>query len=383
MAEGRMLKKKISLNEAVADLANDTHRLLFTWGIAHLDVEGRITGNLRSFKGLVAPLLDHITPQSVLAFFQDAEHLGLIRRYQVDGRWVVQYPAFKKNQTLRPDKEAKSQYPPPNDFDPDPEKARSGKLPDDSGSNPGGRPEFPGNDPGEIIPSAKQVSEGKPDEGPGQEDADANAKGTSGSYPEDNKLQEQDITRENQSQGVDRSSCSGITPGVVPEDSGRTPDEVKLREGKRREENIQAFACVIGEADAPPDGAPLPEEKFKPRDLVKLWNDLGCRPRVSELTDERRKKAALRLRKQGDAEWWARLFGKVKVLSKPWLTFDFVMKNDTNCLKVLEGNYDHDFENQGGDGRGQRPAPGKYSQRQGRQVVDLDGSIPAGAFPGR
>ena len=374
MAEGRMLKKKISLNEAVADLADDTHRLLFTWGIAHLDVEGRITGHLRSFKGLVAPLLDHITPQSVLAFFQDAEHLGLIRRYQVDGRWVVQYPAFKKNQTLRPDKEAKSQYPPPNDFDPGPEKAGAGELPEDSGSSPGGRLEYSGNDPGEIIPSAEKVSEEKPEEGPGQEDSDANAKGTSGSYPEDNKLQEQDITSENQSQGVDRSSCSWITPGVVPEDSGRTPDEVKLREVKRREENIQASACVIGKADDPP--ATSPSAQLKPAGLMKLWNELGCRPTVSELTDDRRKKAGLRLRKQGDPDWWKRLFEKAKALNKAWLTFDFLMKNDTNSLKVLEGNYDRDFDNRG-NGRGARPGqsgqrtPRGYDQRRDQYVVEV------------
>jgi hypothetical protein len=374
MAEGRMLKKKISLNEAIADLANDTHRLLFTWGIAHLDVEGRITGNLRSFKGLVAPLLDHITPQSVLAFFQDAEHLGLIRRYQVDGRWVVQYPAFKKNQTLRPDKEAKSQYPPPNELDPGFEKARPGELPDYSGSSPGGRPEYSGEGSGEILPSAKQVSERKPEEGIGQEELDANAEGSSGSYPEDNKLQEQDITSENQSQGVDRSSCSGITPGVVPEDSGRTPDEVKLREVKRREENIQASACVIGEADDPP--AASPPSLLKPAGLMKLWNELGCRPTVSELTDDRRKKAGLRLRKQGDPDWWRRLFEKAKALNKAWLTFDFLMKNDTNSLKVLEGNYDRDFDNRG-NGRGARPGqsgqrtPRGYDQRRDQYVVEV------------
>jgi|GEM_PF-2330268 len=374
MAEGRMLKKKISLNEAVADLANDTHRLLFTWGIAHLDVEGRITGNLRSFKGLVAPLLDHITPQLVLAFFQDAEHLGLIRRYQVDGRWVVQYPAFKKNQTLRPDKEAKSQYPPPNDCDPGPGKVGAGELPEPSGSSPGGRPEYSGNDPGEIIPSAEKVSEEKPEEGPGQEDADANAKSRPAIYPEDSKLQDQDISGENRSPGVDRSSCSGTTPGVVPEDSGRTPDEVKLREVKRREENIQASACVIGEADDPP--ATPPSSRLKPAGLMKLWNDLGCQPTVSELTEDRRKRAGLRLRQQGDPDWWRRLFEKAKMLNKAWLTFDFLMKNDTNCLKVLEGNYDRDFDNRG-NGRGARPgSPGQrtprgYDQRRDQYVVEV------------
>jgi hypothetical protein len=74
------------------------------------------------------------------------------------------------------------------------------------------------------------VSERKPKEGAGQEDADANATGASDFHPEDKKLQQQDITGENEYQGVGRATCSGTTPGVIPEDSGRTPDEEKLRE---------------------------------------------------------------------------------------------------------------------------------------------------------
>ena len=83
--------------------------------------------------------------------------------------------------------------------------------------------------------------------------------------------------------------------------------------------------------------------RFTPTDLMGLWNSLGCRPLVSELTDERRKKVHLRIRKRGDPAWWRRLFEKVKELNKPWLTFDFLIRNDTNSLKVLEGAYDHDF----------------------------------------
>jgi hypothetical protein len=49
MAEGRILKKKISLDVRWADLQNDTHRLLFTVGIAHLDIDGRIPGDPREF----------------------------------------------------------------------------------------------------------------------------------------------------------------------------------------------------------------------------------------------------------------------------------------------------------------------------------------------
>jgi hypothetical protein len=250
MAEGRMLKRKISLNEAVADLANDSHRLLFTWGIAHLDVEGRITGSARAFKAHVAPLLEHITADTVLAFFQDGESKGLIQRYEADGEWHIQYPKFAHNQNLTKSREAASKRPaPPPDYSPS---------------------------------SQRPLSE----------------------------------------------------ESLIPQ------PEVKGREKKGSKE--KANASVIGEADDHPT-----EEKssvnLRPKDLENLWNELNRKPTVSELTDERRKKAALRIRKRNDLEWWRGLFEKVRVLNKPWLTFDFLMRNDTNCLKVLEGAYDHDF----------------------------------------
>ena len=36
-------------------------------------------------------------------------------------------------------------------------------------------------------------------------------------------------------------------------------------------------------------------EKFGPVELVALWNEVGCQPPVLKLTDDRRKKAGLRL----------------------------------------------------------------------------------------
>jgi len=109
-----MLKKKISTDYKLADLENDTHRLLFTWAIAHLDVEGRITGNPREFSALVVPLLKNINSEQILDFFADAVHCGLIHRYEVNGQWVIQYPKFLKNQNIKPEREAKSIYPPEN-----------------------------------------------------------------------------------------------------------------------------------------------------------------------------------------------------------------------------------------------------------------------------
>jgi hypothetical protein len=113
MADGRMLAKKISLNEAVASLENDTHRLLFTWGLSHLDIEGRISGSPKVFRAIVIPLLEHITQDDVQKFFNDAVKHSLITRYQVNDQWFVQYPQFKNNQRLNPEREAPSKIPSP------------------------------------------------------------------------------------------------------------------------------------------------------------------------------------------------------------------------------------------------------------------------------
>jgi hypothetical protein len=138
-------------------------------------------------------------------------------------------------------------------------------------------------------------------------------------------------------------------------------------------EGVADPAPPSGDAPPPGDLDPAPVEKnggsdagptrpkFGPANLAQLWNELGCKPAVSELTDERRKKAGLRIRKRGDPGWWRGLFGKVRGLNKPWLTFDFLMRSDTNCLKVLEGNYDHDFGSRDNGGRRQA-RPGAYQK---------------------
>jgi len=145
MADGRMVKRKISTDVRFADLANDTHRLLFTVGIAHLDVEGRISGDPREFKAIVAPMLDHITQETVLKFFEDASGIGLIHRYCGGDQWVIQYPGFKKNQILRPDREAQSKFPaPPVTSDREQNNLKT------SGSTPGGLQEDSGSTPPQI-----------------------------------------------------------------------------------------------------------------------------------------------------------------------------------------------------------------------------------------
>jgi hypothetical protein len=124
MAEGRMLKKKISVNEALADLSSHASRIAFTWAIPHLDVDGFITGSPRTFKALVIPLLEDIKPPQVEKFFEEWEIAGLVVRHESSKGPCLQFPAFQENQKgIRPEREAKSIY--------------SGSLQDNSGRTPG------------------------------------------------------------------------------------------------------------------------------------------------------------------------------------------------------------------------------------------------------
>ena len=113
MARGRMVSKSISLDEKVDSLSNDTARLLFTWLIPHLDVEGRMYGDARLFISIVAPRR-HYSLQKVEKYLTELESHGLILRYNVDGNTYLCEPSFVKHQTgLRKDREAQSQIPPP------------------------------------------------------------------------------------------------------------------------------------------------------------------------------------------------------------------------------------------------------------------------------
>ena len=107
-----MLSKGISLDEKVNALSDDTARLLFTWLIPHLDVEGRMYGDARLFLSIVAPRRN-ISLKKVEKYLMEFENFGLILRYCINGNIYLCAPNFEKHQTgLRKEKEAPSQIPP-------------------------------------------------------------------------------------------------------------------------------------------------------------------------------------------------------------------------------------------------------------------------------
>ena len=81
MAEGRILSKRVSRSDKVAALSSDTSRMLYSWLIPYLDVEGRMESDPRLLKADIAPLLDHITPKVIEKALSEFYTAGLVVLY--------------------------------------------------------------------------------------------------------------------------------------------------------------------------------------------------------------------------------------------------------------------------------------------------------------
>src|SRR3990167_1821015 len=98
-----------------------------------------------------------------------------------------------------------------------------------------------------------------------------------------------------------------------------------------------------------PDGAD--DSGLKATDLAEAWNEYCAAPHelpkvTLPLNPARTRKVQLRIREHPDPEFWSTVFGRVGTSSLlrggkgTWrATFDWLMDNATNVLKVHEGNY--------------------------------------------
>lgn len=111
MARGRMLQNRISKSQKLASLSSDTVRLLYTWLLAHLDVNGSFYADPVMVNNLVFTRLGH-SVDKVAAALDELESAGLIIRYQVNKEVYLNYPDFKEKQPkINPDKEGKPDIP--------------------------------------------------------------------------------------------------------------------------------------------------------------------------------------------------------------------------------------------------------------------------------
>jgi len=105
-----------------------------------------------------------------------------------------------------------------------------------------------------------------------------------------------------------------------------------------------------------PEASPPGEEKpISPEELMDTWNEV-CQPLglpvVKEVRGSRRQRVMARLREHPKVEFWQSVFASIRRSaflqgrSKPanghpnWrASFDWLVQNDVNCVKVTEGRY--------------------------------------------
>jgi len=126
-----MLKKVISESKSLGNLKSDSGRLLYTWVIPFLDIEGRHSADPDIIKGHVFPKVKSMTVAKIRKLLPELVTEGLIILYRNDGESYLQLTKFQEHQKLDPLKEGKSKIPAPR-----PEDVENKATPDNSGVTP-------------------------------------------------------------------------------------------------------------------------------------------------------------------------------------------------------------------------------------------------------
>lgn len=109
MAKARMLHKVISTSLDIDRLPFPA-RLLFTWMIAHADDDGKMVGNPRFVKATVVPLAKMST-KKIQLYLERMKTLGLIYWWSENNEQYIQFPKWKKYQTIKADRYKTSDLP--------------------------------------------------------------------------------------------------------------------------------------------------------------------------------------------------------------------------------------------------------------------------------
>lgn len=103
MAQKRMIDKKISVSEQVANLSTEA-QLLFTWMIPHADDLGLLPYSDRTIKALVVPMNDGILVEDIGNHLESIRKQGLLAVFQWEGKKFWRIVNFLSNQTLKKDR---------------------------------------------------------------------------------------------------------------------------------------------------------------------------------------------------------------------------------------------------------------------------------------
>lgn len=107
MAEGRMLKKRISRSKKFASLKSDRARMLYLMIYPHTDIRGRMESDPDLIKSQVVPRLS-LSERQIMEYLLDLASVGLILLWRNDGDLYLEITRFEDFQSLREDREAPS-----------------------------------------------------------------------------------------------------------------------------------------------------------------------------------------------------------------------------------------------------------------------------------
>lgn len=113
MPQGRIVLKRICQSKKLADLKTDGARLLYTWLLPNVDINGCFSGDPEVIKGQIFTRLKK-SAKVIHSYLEDLALAELIVWYSSNGDMFLQIPDFSEKQpSLSPAKEAESTIPPP------------------------------------------------------------------------------------------------------------------------------------------------------------------------------------------------------------------------------------------------------------------------------
>jgi len=112
MARGRMINKRISISKKLANLKTDSARLLYFMCYPHTDIKGRLEADAPYIRSVCIPRLNW-SDKKINACLEDLYRVHLILLYELNSNTYMEFTRFKEFQTLREDRESKSEIPDP------------------------------------------------------------------------------------------------------------------------------------------------------------------------------------------------------------------------------------------------------------------------------
>ena len=114
MAEGRMLKRRITASKKMALLKTDKARLLWFYILPFTDVDGRIIADCEDIRDeIIRKQRKGYSLNKIEECLQDLYSVGLIVLYSVNGMRYLEITRFWDEQSHNPDREAESAIPAP------------------------------------------------------------------------------------------------------------------------------------------------------------------------------------------------------------------------------------------------------------------------------